>query len=67
MDVEGFRDGTRLILFRNPDGQYVLVVASDGSLVRKIQRRRIVVKYKGKYKSLPLPGGEWSVSTLVFK
>lgn len=67
MEVEGFRDGTRLILFRNPDGQYVLVVASDGSFVRGKQRRRIVVKYKGKYKTLPLPGAEWSVSTLIFK
>ena len=67
MEVSGSRDGTRLILFRNPDGEYVLVVACDGSLVRRIQRRRIVVKYRGLYKSLPMPGGQWSVSTLVFK
>ena len=67
METEGFRDGTRLILFRNPDGENVLVVACDGSLVRSIQRRRIVVKYKGLYKTLPLPGGMWSLSTLVFK
>ena len=67
LEAEGFRDGTRLILFRNPDGENVLVVACDGSLVRRIQRRRIVVKYKGLYKTLPLPGGVWSVSTLVFK
>ena len=67
MEVEGSRDGTRLILFRNPDGEYVLVVACDGTLVRRIQRRRLVVKYKGKYKTLPLPGEIWSVSTLVFK
>jgi len=67
MEVDGSRDGTRLILFRNPDGEFVLVVACDGSLVRKTQRRRLVVKYNGRYKSLPLPGGQWSVSTLVFK
>ncbi len=67
MRVEGSRDGTRLILFRNPDGTNVLVVACDGTLVRNIQRRRLVVKYRGKYKTLPLPGGIWSVSTLVFK
>lgn len=67
MEVKGSRDGTELILFRNPDGEYVLVVACDGSLVRRIQRRRLVVKYRGKYKSLPLPAGTWSVSTLVFK
>lgn len=67
LEAEGFRDGTRLILFRNPDGGHVLVVACDGSLVRGIQRRRIVVKYKGLYKTLPLPGGLWSVSTLLFK
>lgn len=67
MEVSGSRDGTRLILFKNPDGEYVLVVACDGTLVRSIQRRRLVVKYKGLYKSLPLPGEQWSVSTLVFK
>ena len=67
MEVSGSRDGTRLILFRNPNGEYVLVVACDGTLVRRIQRRRLVIKYKGLYKSLPLPGGQWSVSTLVFK
>ena len=67
MELEGSRDGTCLILFRNPDGEYVLVVACDGTLVRGIERRRIVVKYKGKYKTLPLPGKQWSVSTLLFK
>ena len=67
MEVEGARDGTRLLLFRNPDGEYVLVVACDGTRVRGIQRRRIVIKYRGRYKSLPMPGGQWSVSTLVFK
>lgn len=67
MEVKGSRDGTRLILFKNPDGAFVLAVACDGSLVRDIQRRRLVVKYRGRYKSLPLPGGQWSLSTLVFK
>lgn len=67
LEVEGFRDGTELILFRNPDGVHVLVVVCDGELVRKIQRKRIVIKYKGLYKSLPLPGGQPSVSTLLFK
>ena len=67
MEVPGSRDGTRLILFKNPDGEYVLVVACDGTLVREIQRRRLVVKYRGRYKSLPLPGGQWSVSTLLFR
>lgn len=67
MEVAGSRDGTNLILFRNPDGEYVLVVACDGSLVRGIERRRLVVQYKGRYKTLPLPGKQWSVSTLVFK
>ena len=67
MEVSGARDGTRLILFRNPGGEYVLVVASDGKLVREMYRHRIVVKYKGRYKTLPLPGGQWSISTLVFR
>ena len=67
MEVQGSRDGTRLILFRNPDGEYVLVVVCDGSPVRRIQRHRLVIKYKGLYKTLPLPGCQWSVSTLLFK
>lgn len=67
MDVSGSRDGTQLMLFKNPNEEYVLVVVCDGTLVRRIQRRRLVVKYRGKYKSLPLPGGQWSVSTLIFK
>ena len=67
LEVAGDRDEALTILFRNPDGEYVLVVASDGSLVRRTQRRRLVIKYKGLYKTLPLPGAMWSVSTLVFK
>ena len=67
LKVGGDRDGTNLILFRNPDGECVLVVACDGSLVRGYQRRRLVVKHGGLYKTLPLPAGQWSVSTLVFK
>ena len=67
LEVSGSCDGTRLIFFRNPGGEHVLVVACDGTLVRGIQRRRLVIKYKGLYKTLPLPGGQWSVSTLVFK
>jgi len=43
---------------RNPDGQLVLVVSCDGSLVRGQQRRRLVVKYRGKYKTLPLSAGQ---------
>ena len=67
LEVEGDLDGTLTILFRNPDGENVLVVACDGSLVRTIQRRRLVVRYKGLYKTLPMPPGMWSVSTLVFR
>lgn len=67
LEIAGSRDGAHLIAFKNPDGEYVLVVACDGTLVRRIQRRRLVVKYRGRYKTLPLPGGQWSVSTLVFK
>lgn len=67
LKVQGDRDGTELILFRNPDGTHVLVVVCDGSPVRKIQRHRLVIKYKGQYKTLPLPGGQPSISTLLFK
>ena len=37
------------------------------SQFKKMYRHRLVVKYKGRYKTLPLPGGQWSVSTLVFR
>ena len=30
MEVKGDRGGTRILLFRNPDGENVLVVVSDG-------------------------------------
>lgn len=67
LGIEGSRDGTRLIAFRNPNGECVLVVACDGSPVKDIQRHRLVIKHKGAYKTLPLPAGKWSISTLVFK
>ena len=67
LHVPGSADGTRLAFFRNPDGTNVLVVVCDGTLVRAIQRRRLVVKYRGRYKTLPLPGGQRSVSTLLFR
>ena len=67
LELEGSKDNTWVLAFRNPSGENVLIVVTDGAPVKEIQRHRLVVKYKGAYKTLPLPTGKWSVSTLVFK
>lgn len=69
--AKGDFNGTRSMLFRNPDGSYVLVVASEGVGVKKginwEPRPAIYVKCAGRYKHLPLPYQTWSVTTMVFK
>ena len=71
-------DECKTLLFRNPDGEYVLVVASDGrGTPRNDTNRRgadgseprpkLYVRYGGEMKHLPLPHGTWSVTTVVFK
>ena len=73
--AEGDRDGMETLLFRNPDGTYVLVAACSagrGSQNRPganggEPRPKLYVKCGGEYKHLPLPYGTWSVTTLVFR
>ncbi len=69
--AKGDFNGTNSMLFRNPDGEYVLVVASEGHSVKQgvnwEPRPSLYVKCQGEYKHLPLPYGTWSVTTLVFK
>ena len=63
------------LVFRNPDGSYVLVAAcSDGRGLKGRKgpagyepRPKLYVKCGGEYKHLPLPFGTWSVTTMVFK
>ena len=64
-------DGMETMLFRNPDGAYVLVAACNaGCGVKRPKyhepRPKLYVKCGGEYKHLPLPFGTWSVTTMVF-
>lgn len=72
--VKGDRDGLGVLLFRNPDGAYVLVVAAgaDGGVEHKDepdvkQRPRLYVKLGDEMKQLSLPPDTWSVTTMVFR
>jgi len=71
-------DECKTLLFRNPDGEYVLVVASDGHGTPRndVNRRgadgyeprpKLYIRCQGQMKHLPLPYGSWSVTTLIFK
>lgn len=68
-------DDLAVILFRNPDGEYVLVAACDtgrGATGRlkadgSEPRPKLYVSCHGEMKHLPLPYGTWSVTTMVFK
>lgn len=70
--AEGDRDGMETLLFRNPDGEHVLVCvgnAGEGLKGRRWNepRPKIYVRYAGESKYLPLPHGTWSVTTMVFR
>ena len=70
--ADGDRDGMETLLFRNPDGAYVLVVACNAGrgITRESHnepRPKLYVKCNGEYKHLPLPFGTWSVTTMVFR
>ena len=69
--AEGDRDGMETLLFRNPDGAYVLVTACNAGRGTRREhhdepRPKLYVKCQGEYKHLPLPYGTWSVTTMVF-
>ena len=70
--ADGDRDGMETLLFRNPDGAYVLVAACNAGRGIKREshnepRPKLYVKCNGEYKHLPLPFGTWSVTTMVFR
>lgn len=71
----GDEDGMETMLFRNPDGAYVLVAVCSAGRGKDGRpgpdgyepRPKLYVKCNGEYKHLPLPFGTWSVTTMVFK
>lgn len=67
LQLPGFTDGAAVILFRNPNGEYVLVVGHDGMRPKgALPRPRLRVRFGGQDLALPLPFGTWSLTTLVF-
>ncbi len=62
MAIEQPEKDITAITFRNPDGQYVIVVAADN---KPRSRQRVQIKYKGLYLALCLPLDTWSLTTLI--
>lgn len=70
LKVEGDCDGLAVMLFRNPDGGYVLVAVSEGHgrPGRPYEHRpKLYVRFNGEMAYLPLPHGEWAITTMVFR
>lgn len=68
LHVEGERDGTATVLFRNPDGSHALVVCCSGRAEGRddTPRARVHVKFRDEWLSVPLPIDVWSLTTVVF-
>lgn len=61
LEIESPDPGLTTIVFRNPDGRHVIVVAAEGSNTRQ----RVQIKYRDKYMALCLPISTWSMSTIL--
>ena len=68
LHVEGDRDGTATVLFRNPDGSHALVIGCAGRATGREgpPRARVHVKYRDEWLAVPLPIDVWSITTVVF-
>lgn len=62
MDIEQPDKNLTTITFRNPNGQYVIIVACDNM---GTNRQRLQIKYKGQYLAYALPLNTWSLSTII--
>lgn len=51
------------IVFRNPDGQMVVVLSCDDLRTRK----KFQIKYKDRFLAVALPLGTWSLSTIIIE
>ena len=68
LHVEGDRDGTATVLFRNPDGSHALVIGCAGRATGREgpPRARVHVKFRDEWLAVPLPIDVWSITTVVF-
>lgn len=68
LHVDGERDGTATVLFRNPDGSHALVIGCSGRAEGRddTPRARVHVKFRDEWLSVPLPIDVWSLTTVVF-
>ena len=71
MFADGDTRGAATVLFRNPSGEYVMVIGCIGTSVpcdapMWNPRARILIKFRGEMLSLPLPYNTWSLTTVVF-
>jgi glucosylceramidase len=66
--VDGDRDGTVTVLFRNPDGSHALAIGCSGRAEGRQgpPRARIHVKFRDEWLAVPLPIDVWSITTVVF-
>lgn len=69
--ASGDTDDMAVLLFQNPDGEYVLVAACNGNVLKGRDshgaRPRLYVRYANEEKEIPMPYGYWSLTTMVFK
>ena len=68
LHVDGDRDGTATVLFRNPDSSHALVIGCAGRATGREgpPRARVHVKYRDEWLAVPLPIDVWSLTTVVF-
>lgn len=62
MSIEQPEKDINVIVFRNPDGGYVICVAAGH---KPKTRQRVQIKFNGQYLGLPLPLETWSLTTVV--
>ena len=61
LEIEQPDDELMSIAFQNPDGQYVVVIASDVTDARK----KYQIKFKDRYLAVSLPLNTWSLTTVI--
>ncbi|MBE6210215.1 MAG: hypothetical protein E7130_01050 [Rikenellaceae bacterium] len=62
LSIEQPEEGMTAIAFRNPEGDYVVVVAAHD---KPLKRQRVQIKFKDQYMALCLPMNTWSLTTVL--